>query len=122
MGPGELEGIGWYASADKGKLYFVQLSQEIRSTRNVRISVPRKIRDSESDILELKSNYQVKKLEFYAYSGGHLQKITTDFSEAMQKAYEKMGVVTDGNHRILWSRVNRGTVKILRIRFLSLLW
>ena len=114
MGPGELEGIGWYASADKGKLYFVQLSQEIRSTRNVRISVPRKIRDSESDILELKSNYQVKKLEFYAYSGGHLQKITTDFSEAMQKAYEKMGVVTDGNHRILWSRVNRGTVKNIK--------
>ena len=114
MGPGELEGIGWYASADKGKLYFVQLSQEVRSTRNVRISVPRKIRDSESDILELKSNYQVKKLEFYAYSGGHLQKITTDFSEAMQKAYEKMGVVTDGNHRILWSRVNRGTVKNIK--------
>ena len=114
MGPGELEGIGWYASADKGKLYFVQLSQEIRSTRNVRISVPRKIHDSESDILELKSNYQVKKLEFYAYSGGHLQKITTDFSEAMQKAYEKMGVVTDGNHRILWSRVNRGTVKNIK--------
>ena len=28
MGPGELEGIGWYASADKGKLYFVQLSQD----------------------------------------------------------------------------------------------
>ena len=114
MGPGELEGIGWYASADKGKLYFVQLSQEVRSTRNVRISVPRKIRDSESDVLELKSNYQVKKLEFYAYGGGHLEKITTDFSEAMQKAYEKMGVVSDGNHRILWSRVNRGTVKNIK--------
>ena len=38
MGPGNLEGIGWYASADKGKVYFVQLSQEIRSSRNVRIS------------------------------------------------------------------------------------
>lgn len=114
MGPGNLEGIGWYASADKGKVYFVQLSQEIRSSRNVRISVPKKIRDSESDILELKSNYQVKSLEFYAYSGGHLQKTTTDFSEAMQMAYEKMGVVTDSNHRILWSRVNRGPVKNIK--------
>lgn len=114
MDSGKLEGIGWYASEKKGKQYFVQLNQEIKSGKNIWISVPKKIRDSESDVLELKSNYQVQDVEFYAYGGGHLQLVTTDFSEALWRAYERMGVVTDENHRILWGRVNRGTTKNIK--------
>lgn len=114
MGPGRLDGIGWYASQDKGKLYFVQLDGETKSNRNIRLSVPRRVSYDGADHLELQSNYQLQGMRFYAYGGGHLLKITMDFSEAVQLAYDKMGFVTDGNRQMLWNRVNRGNIKNIR--------
>lgn len=114
MGPGRLDGIGWYASQDKGKLYFVQLDGETKSNRNIRLSVPRRVSYDGADHLELQSNYQIQGMRFYAYGGGHLLKITMDFSEAVQLAYDKMGFVTDGNRQMLWNRVNRGNIKNIR--------
>ena len=117
MGPGKLDGIGWYASQDKGKLYFVQLEEDSKSSRNIRLSVPKRVSYDTTDILELKSNYQVQGMQFYAYGGGHLLKATMDFSEAVQLAYDKMGFVTDENHQMIWNRVNRGNIKNIRDPF-----
>lgn len=114
MGPGRLEGIGWYASQDKGKLYFVQLDGESKSSRNIRLSVPGRVSYDQTDLLELHSNYQIQGMRFYAYGGGHLLKVTMDFAEAVQLAYDKMGFVTDGNRQMLWNRVNRGPVRNIR--------
>lgn len=114
MGPGKLDGIGWYASQDKGKLYFVQLDGETKNSRNIRLSVPKRVSFDQADILELKSNYQVQGMQFYAYGSGHLLKVTMDFAEAVQLAYDKMGFVTDANRQMLWNRVNRGTIKNIR--------
>lgn len=114
MGPGKLDGIGWYASQDKGKLYFVQLDGETKSSRNIRLAVPKRVSYDQTDILELKSNFQVQGTRFYAYGGGHLLKVTLDFSEAVQLAYDKMGFVTDENRQMLWNRVNRGSLKNIR--------
>lgn len=114
MGPGELDGIGWYASQDKGKLYFVQLGQEIRGSRNVRVSAPKRISYDQAGLLELKSNFQLQGLRYYAYGGGHLQGVTTDLTKAVSLAYDRMGIVTDQDQRILWSRVNRGAVRNIK--------
>ncbi|MDD3251477.1 MAG: hypothetical protein PHV18_02835 [Lachnospiraceae bacterium] len=114
MGPGRLDGIGWYASQDKGKLYFVQMDEEIRSGRSLRLFVPRRVSFEQADLLELQSNYQLQGMRFYAYGGGHLQKVTMDFTEAVQLAYDKMGFVTDENRNVLWNRINRGTVRTIR--------
>lgn len=111
MGPGRLDGIGWYASQERGKLYFVQLDTEIRNSRTIRMAVPRRVSSDEADVLELKSNYQVQGMRFYAYGGGHLLKSTMDFTEALQVAYDKMGFVTDQNRNILWNRVNRSGIR-----------
>ena len=43
MGPGRLEGIGWYASQDKGKVYFVQLDGDAGGGRGIRTTAPRQI-------------------------------------------------------------------------------
>ncbi len=48
---------------------------------------------------------------FYAYGGGRLLGITNDFFDAMNLAYERMGIVTNQNQQIVWSRVNRGAVR-----------
>ncbi len=108
---GRLDGIGWFASQERGRVYFVQLDQEVRSGRGVRLRTPNKVETEISGALELKPGSEYHELRFYAYGGGRLLGITADFSDAIQIAYERMGIVTDQNQQILWSRVNRGTVK-----------
>jgi len=114
MGPGKLEGIGWYASQDKGKVYFVQLNGDNSSNRNVRVTAPKRISYDQAEVLELKANTRLSGLRFYAYGGGRLLGVTGDFSEAVSLAYERMGIVTDQDQRILWSRVNRDNAYTIR--------
>lgn len=107
MGPGKLDGIGWYASQDKGKVYFVQVDNEIRNSKNVRVSTPKRVSYDKSEILELRSNYQIQEMEFYAYGAGRLLGTSLDFTEALQMAYDRMGIVVGPDQEILWSRINR---------------
>ena len=83
MGPGKLEGIGWYASQDKGRVYFVQLDGDTGSSRNVRVTAPRRISYDQAEVLELKANTPLQGLRFYAYGGGRLLGVTQDFSRAV---------------------------------------
>jgi hypothetical protein len=113
MGPGRLEGIGWYASQDKGKVYFVQLDGDAGGGRGIRTTAPRRMTFEQAGVLDLKAGGQVKAMEFCAYGGGRLLGVSDSFQAAVAMAYDKMGLVTDQNHRILWSRVNRpATVSI----------
>ena len=114
LGNGKLDGIGWYASPDKERVYFVQLDDEIKNAKNIRFAAPKRVSYEQSDRLELKSNYQLADMEFYAYGSGHLLKVTTDFSEALRLAYDKMGFVTDKNRNTLWNRVKRGNIRNIR--------
>lgn len=110
----EMEGIGWYASETRYKLYFVQLDEEISTGKTVRISVPKMITYDTSETLSLMSNRQLQEAQYYAYSQGHLKGVTSDFSKAVQIAYEKMGYVTDSSQRVLWDRVNRSPGRTIR--------
>lgn len=114
MGPGKLEGIGWYASQDKGKLYFVQTDQDMRSGRSLRVLAPKKVSIDQSDRLELASTSVPQGVQFYAYGGGRLLGVTSQFTEAVALAYDRMGIVTDQDHQIVWGRVNRGNTANIR--------
>ncbi|MEG7530366.1 MAG: hypothetical protein RSF83_03120 [Hungatella sp.] len=108
------EGIGWYASETRRKLYFVQLDDEIRSSKAVKIAVPGRITYGGSDTLTLKANQQIQDMQFYAYGQGKLWGSSSDFAKAVEMAYDKMGIVVDANQRILWDRVNRASLKNIR--------
>ena len=110
----KLDGIGWFASPEKERVYFVQLDDEIKNGRSIRMQATKRVSYEQSDRLDLKSNYQLPDMEFYAYGNGHLLKVTTDFSEALQLAYDQMGFVTDENRNILWNRVKRGNIRNIR--------
>ncbi|MFR5733246.1 MAG: hypothetical protein ACLUD2_16155 [Clostridium sp.] len=114
LGHGKLEGIGWYASPEKERVYFMELAQELKGGRSIRFQAPKRVSFEQSDRLELKSNAQLSDMEFYAYGSGHLLKVTSDFSEALQLAYDQMGVVTDKDRNILWNRVKRGNIRNIR--------
>jgi hypothetical protein len=114
VGAGALDGIGWYASSDKERVYFVQTDSEIRSGRNLRVVTPKRLNVDDTDRLELSAVYQITEMEFFAYGGGRLLGVTTHFTDALQMAYNRMGFVTDRNGRILWNRVNRNSVGSVR--------
>lgn len=103
----KLEGIGWYADAERQKLYFVQLGSEMERGRQVHRSAPEKITYDSSEFLNLGTAMTAPGMDFYAYGGGHLLGITQDFMEAVELAYEKMGIVTASTQEVLWSRVDR---------------
>lgn len=109
----EKEGIGWYASEDRRKLYFVQLDNDI-SGREVKITVPKKVAYETTEILELKSDAGTQENRFYAYGAGHYLGSSRNFTDALELAYEKMGVVTDQNQEILWNRVNRPAINNIK--------
>ena len=109
-----MEGIGWFASEIRRKLYFVQLDAEVGSSRTIRTEAARQITYDSSEILDLQSEVSVPGMRFYAYGQGRLLGIFGDFVEAIDSAYEEMGLVTDGNQRILWNRVDRGSTAQIR--------
>lgn len=101
-----LAGIGWYASEERRKLYFVQMDEEI-SSKDVKITVPKKVAHETTEVVELKSNSRSQENRFYAYGGGHYLGSSKSFTDALSMAYGKMGLVTDQNQEIVWNRVNR---------------
>lgn len=109
----EMEGIGWYADQTKEKQFFIQLDQEI-SGREVRITVPKRAAYENAEVVELKSNASAGEPKFYAYGAGHYLGSSSSFTEALQLAYEKMGIVTDQNQEILWNRVNRRAMRNIK--------
>ena len=109
-----MDHIGWFASEVRRKLYFVQTDQDITNGKNIKISVARKITYDQSETVELQSANQQTSDIFYAYGHGRLQGIYHDFSEAIDAAYQVMGIVTDQNQQILWDRVNRNTIRTIR--------
>lgn len=109
-----LAGVGWYASQVKGKLYFIQLDNEIPAGHDIKTAVSRRVSYDNSSNLELKASAPSQELIFYAYGRGHRLGKSGDFTKALELAYDSMGIVTDENHNILWSRVNRGSTRTIR--------
>lgn len=109
-----MEGVGWYASSDKGKIYFAQLSSEVKNSQSVTLSSPEKVSYDQSLDLQLTANTPFTGMTFYAYGNGRLKGISQDFAKAVELAYEDMGVVTDQDQNILWNRTNRGNIRTIR--------
>lgn len=109
-----MEGVGWFASEIRRKLYFIQLDSEVRSGRNVKVAAARRITYDQSDTIDLQSGLPVSGMRFYAYGQGRLLGIYEKFADAVNASYEKMGLVTDKNQRIVWNRVNRNSTASIR--------
>lgn len=109
-----MAGIGWFASEVRRKLYFIQLDNDIKTGKNIKISAPKKITYDKSENLELRANQVYQGIRFYAYGEGHLLGSSRDFTEAVQMAYGRMGYVVDHNQRIVWDRINRSASRTLR--------
>ena len=104
----KLQYIGSYTSTDREKIYYVTLDDEIKTTRNLRISVPRRISYENTGNIELaKPVRNSTGPYFYSYAQGRLIGKEENFSRAVQNCYDGMGWVTDENGYILYNRTDR---------------
>ncbi len=109
-----MEGIGWFASEIRRKLYFLQINSEAGSGRDVKVTAAKRITYDESELMRLQPGTGTPGMKFYAYGQGSLMGIYEDFAEAVNASYEEMGLVTDEAQRILWNRVDRGASNTIR--------
>lgn len=111
-----LEGIGWYASKEMGRVYFVQTDSEQKAS-SVKSEKPKAFSYENTGVLELAgrtSPKEAKEVTFYAYGGGHFLGTSEQFEEAVKLAYDRMGFVTDSSGHLVWDRINRQPVRNLR--------
>lgn len=107
-----MERIGYLASEDRGRVYFVQLAETVSGS--VDLKIPSKAVAEEDNIVALKQSEPSDRRQYYAYSGGRLRGIFRSFPDAVTAAYDGMGIVTDETGRVFWSRVDRADIITLR--------
>lgn len=113
---GELKGIGYFASQDRGRVYYVQADSDLNGDK-VDISAPKAFSYEFSSTLDISyaSTAQADTgMVFHAYGGGHYLGSSRSFSTAVDMAYGQMGFVTDGNQHIVWDRINRGLIRNIK--------
>lgn len=111
-----LEGIGWYASSEMGRMYFVQMDSD-RKASAIKSERPKAFSYEKTGVLELAgkgASGERGEVVFYAYGGGHFLGASRQFAEAAELAYSKMGFVTDGNGYLVWDRINRQPIRNLK--------
>lgn len=111
---GKLDHIGWYASENKGRIYFVQLGKEISENQKIRRTAPKKMVLREGNEIDLSSGEKADRMEFYSYARGRLLGIFTDFADAVAASYDRMGMVMDGKHTMIWARANKPSSAYIR--------
>lgn len=112
--PGRTDAIGWYASEEKGRVYFVQLGKDIPSNQKIKNVSPKKLMLESENVMQLEHAEQEAQTLFYAYGRGRLLGIFTDFSDAAQAAYDAMGLVSVGRNHPIWIRANKSGVYFMR--------
>ena len=109
-----LAGIGYLADSVKGRLYFVQLNDQTAKSRSIRVHVPKKAVAEENNVITLTANRPMNIRRYYAYGGGRMNGSFVDFTQAVQAAYDDMGLVTDQDGRVFWVRANRNDARTIK--------
>lgn len=105
--PGRTDKIGWYPLDLKGRVYFVQLSQDVAASQKMKSAAPKKLATDRAAMLDLNPVTTGNQMEFYAYGRGRFLGKYIKFSDAVDASYESMGFVTDELGQMIWVRANK---------------
>lgn len=109
-----LPGIGYIADETEGRLYFIQLPGTGKKAQDVKSHVPKKVVAEENNTIVLQANNRFKSDSYLAFSQGRMNGCFSGFREAVQAAYDGMGIVTDQYGRVIWVRANRSTARTIK--------
>ena len=103
-----LANIGSSITEDRNRIYYVELDQEIRTTRSLKVSVPRKISYERSGTIELMQHEEPEnQIHFTAYAQGQLVGESHDFETSVNLCYDGFGWVKDKDGYLLYNRTDR---------------
>jgi len=101
------KGISTGDTETRKKVWYVDLDENIKTTRSLRISAPKNISYERSGTIELGSHKSSDEIYFYAYANGTLLGKVNSLNEAIDLCYDEMGWVTDENAVVVYSRADR---------------
>ncbi|MDR1764584.1 MAG: hypothetical protein LBR77_00515 [Lachnospiraceae bacterium] len=104
---GSSGGVGYYASKEREKLYFVQLDSVVSADSDLTLVAPELITYDNSVTLRPEENLTTRQSRYIAYVRGRYAGASEDFADVVAWAYDDMGVVVDASQRMVWNRVNR---------------
>ena len=110
----------YISSADnetKKRVYYVDLDDNIKTTKNLKISAPKNISYEKSGNIDLGIHKSEGKLRFYAYANGSLMGRSDNLEDALALCYDEMGWVTDDNAVVLYSRADKSAAYSIREPF-----
>lgn len=106
--------VGWYASTDKERVYFIQLSSDVPAGKAFAGREADIMASERTDVLRLPAGNADVHDRFYAYAQGGFLGSYEKFSAAAAAAYERMGFVAGEDGRILWSRGDKSSAHTIR--------
>ncbi len=93
------DGIGYYASETKTKMYYIQTPHNYTVART-KISLVKNSSDNNNEFVLSRDN---KSRQYFVFGGGSLKSMNIDLSKSIRLAYDNMGYVLY-NGQIIYSR------------------
>lgn len=110
----DTQNISYGDTETRKRVYYVDLDENIKTTRSLRVSAPKNISYERAGTIELGTHRSGDQISFYAYSNGKLKGKVNNLVEAIDLCYDEMGWVTDGNSVVVYNRSDRAPSRILQ--------
>ncbi len=107
----------YISSADsdtKKRMYYVNLDENIKTTRSLDVISPKNISYEKSGDVELSNLRKNEEEEYYAYANGRMLGKCDNLEEAINLCYDGIGWVRDENCVVLYNRTDRSSVYTIK--------
>ncbi len=107
----------YISSADsdtKKRMYYVNLDENIKTTRSLDVISPKNISYEKSGDVELSNLRKNEEEVYYAYANGRMLGKCDNLEEAINLCYDGIGWVRDENCVVLYNRTDRSSVYTIK--------
>lgn len=109
----DTDGVSSDISETRKKVYYIDLDENIKTTRTLDVITPKNISYEKSGTLELSSHKSSSVMRYYSYANGKLQNVSYELKQAIDSCYDGMGWVRDSNCAVVYSRADRVSSKTI---------
>ena len=101
-------------SETRKKQYYVNLDENIKTTRSLSIVTPQNISYERSGNIDISTLKRTDETYFYAYANGRLVSRHDNLTDAIDSIYDDIGWVRDSNCAVLYNRSDKSTAYTVR--------
>lgn len=107
----------YISSADsdtKKKMHYVDLDENIKTTRSLDVISPKNISYEKSGDVELSNLKRSEAAEYYAYANGEMLGKCDNLKSAIDLCYDEIGWVRDSSCVVLYNRADRSSISTIK--------